>query len=132
MVSTMAKATTLVLDTWEKKLQDVRGSTELEINNDMGIIASSVISHTTFGNNYKEGQQMFEHMETLVHIFSKAFTNPFFFLPGYRLFLSFTLFLNENATCHIAPCVNMNGPLISLQQNTFWLIMQSSKSSFYM
>jgi len=127
----MVKATTLVLDTWEKKIQDAGGSTELEINNEMGIITSSVISHTTFGNNYKVGQQMFEHMEALVHIFTKAFTDPFFFLPGYRLFLFFSLFLNEDATCHIAICVDVNGPPIGLQQSTFWLIMQSSKS-FYM
>ncbi len=131
MVNTMEKATTLVLDTWEKKIQDAGGSTELEINNEMGIITSSVISHTTFGNNYKEGQQMFEHMEALVHIFTKAFADPFFFLPGYRLFLFFSLFLNEDATCHIAICVDVNGPPIGLQQSTFWLIMQSSKS-FYM
>jgi hypothetical protein len=131
MVNTMVKATTLVLDTWEKKIQDAGGSIELEINNDMGIITSSVISHTTFGNNYKEGQQIFEHMEALVHIFSKAFMNPLFFLPGYRLFLSFSRFLNENATCHIATCVDVNGPPIGLQKNTFWLIMQYSKSSFY-
>jgi hypothetical protein len=43
-------------------------------------------------------------MEALVHIFTKAFANPFFSLPRYRLFLSFTLFLNEDATCHIATC----------------------------
>ncbi|CAM6066140.1 unnamed protein product [Sphagnum tenellum] len=86
MVNTMVKATTLVLDTWEKKIQDAGGSTELEVNNDMGIITSSVISRTTFGNNYKEGQQMFEQMEALVQLLTKAFANPFFFLPGYRFF----------------------------------------------
>jgi hypothetical protein len=66
MVDKMVKATTLVLDTWEQKVQNAGDSTQLEINNDMRTITSHVISHTTFGNDYKEGQQMFQQMEALV------------------------------------------------------------------
>jgi len=72
MVNKMVKATTLVLDTWEQKVRNARGSTQLEINNDMKTITSHVISHTTFGNNYKEGQQMFQQMEALVWIIAEV------------------------------------------------------------
>lgn len=78
MVHTMVKATTLVLDTWEKKIQDVGGSSKLEINNDMGIITSSVISHTTFGNNYKEGQQSLNIWKPLFTFSLKLLQIPFF------------------------------------------------------
>ncbi len=106
MVNTMVKATTLVLDTWEQKVQDGGGSTQLEINNDMKTIASHIISHTTFGNNYKEGQQMFEQMEALVNNIVEAFKNPLFSLPGFRFFLSFFLF-HENAMYHIVTHVDV-------------------------
>jgi cytochrome P450 len=86
MVDKMVKATTLVLDTWEQKIRNAGGSTQLDINNDMKTITSHVISHTTFGNNYKEGEQMFQQMEALVRIIAELFTNPFFFLPGFRFF----------------------------------------------
>jgi hypothetical protein len=89
MVNTMVKATTLVLDTWEQKVQDGGGSTQLEINNDMNTITSHVISHTTFGNNHKEGQQMFQQMEALVCNIVEAIKNPLFFLLGFRFFLFF-------------------------------------------
>jgi len=52
----MVKATTLVLDTWEQKVQDGGSSTQLEINNDMSTITSHFISRTTFGNNYKDNK----------------------------------------------------------------------------
>ncbi|KAH9546838.1 hypothetical protein CY35_11G002100 [Sphagnum magellanicum] len=84
MVNIMVKATALVLDTWEQKVQDGGGSTQLEINNDMSTITSHIISHTTFGNNYKEGQQMFEQMEALLCNLVEAIKNPLFFLPGFR------------------------------------------------
>jgi hypothetical protein len=79
MVNTMVKATTLMLDTWEQKVQDGRGSTQLEINNDMSTITSHVISHTTFGNNYKEGQQMFNKWKPSFAILLKLSRILFFF-----------------------------------------------------
>jgi hypothetical protein len=93
MVNTMVKATTLVLDTWEQKVQDGGGSTQLEIKNEMSTITSHVISHTTFGNNYKEGQQMFEQMEALVCNIIEVIKNPLYFLPGFRFFLSLFFFM---------------------------------------
>jgi hypothetical protein len=78
MVNKMAKVTTLVLDVWEQKVRNGGGSTQLEINNDMRTITSHVISHTTFGNDYKEGKQMFQQMEALVQIIAEIVTNPFF------------------------------------------------------
>jgi hypothetical protein len=78
MVNKMAKVTTLVLDVWEQKVRNAGGSTQLEINNDMRTITSHVISHTTFGNDYKEGKQMFQQMEALVQIIAEIVTNPFF------------------------------------------------------
>jgi len=95
MVNIMVKATALVLDTWEQKVQDGGGSTQLEINNDMSTITSHIISHTTFGNNYKEGQQMFDQMEALVCNLVEAVKNPLFFLPRFRFFLSFSFFLRR-------------------------------------
>jgi hypothetical protein len=106
MVNKMVKVTTLVLDTWEQKVQDGGGSTQLEINNDMRTITSHVISLTTFGNDYKEGQQMFQQMEALVQIIVEIVTNPFFFLPGFRLFFSFFSF-HEDAIFHIVTCVHV-------------------------
>jgi hypothetical protein len=78
----------------------------LEINNGMRTITSRVISHTTFGNNYKEGQQMFQQMETLVQIITKVVTNPLFFLPRFRFFFSFFSF-HEDAIFHIVTCVHV-------------------------
>jgi hypothetical protein len=90
MVNKMAKVTTLVLDAWEQKVRNVvGGSTQLKINNDMRTITSHVISHTTFGNDYKEGKQMFQQMEALIQIIAEIVTNPFFLKLGFRLFLSF-------------------------------------------
>jgi cytochrome P450 len=106
MVNKMVKATTLVLDTWEQKVRNARGSIQLEINNDMRTITSHVISLTTFGNDYKEGQQMFQHMEALVQILAETVTNPFHFLPGFRFFLSFFSF-HEDAIFHIVTCVHV-------------------------
>jgi hypothetical protein len=101
MVNTMLKATTLVLDTWEQKVQDGGSSTQLEINNDMSTITSHFISHTTFGNNYKKGQQMFQQMETLVRIIVEILaTNHFFF---FLFFFSF----HEDAIFHITTCVHV-------------------------
>jgi hypothetical protein len=106
MVNKMVKATTSVLDTWEQKVRNAGGSTQLDINNDMKTITSHVISHTIFGNNYKEGQQMFQQMEALVRIIAELATNPFFFLPGFRLFLFFFSF-HEDAIFHIVTCVHV-------------------------
>lgn len=78
MVNKMAKVTTLVLDAWEQKVWNARGSIQLKINNDMRTITSHVISHTTFGNDCKEGKQMFQQMEALVQIIVEIVTNPFF------------------------------------------------------
>jgi hypothetical protein len=86
MVNKMVKVTTLVLDTWEQKVQDGGGSTQLEINNDMRTITSHVIS--------------------LVQIIVEIVTNPFFFLPGFRLFFSFFSF-HEDAIFHIVTCVHV-------------------------
>ncbi len=43
MVNIMVKATALVLDAWEQKVQDGGGLTQLEINNDMSTITSHII-----------------------------------------------------------------------------------------
>jgi hypothetical protein len=89
MVSTMMKCTTSLLQTWEQKVQLGKGEVELEINNEMRITTSDIIAHTTFSINYQKGKQVFTKMDNLILALSKAYNNPFFWIPGYRFtFLS--------------------------------------------
>jgi len=106
MVNIMVKASALVLDAWEQKVQDGGGLTQLEINNDMSTITSHIISHTTFGNNYKEGQQMFEQMEALFAILLTLSRILFSFYLDLGFFFLF-LFFHEDAMCHIVTHVDV-------------------------
>jgi hypothetical protein len=43
-----------------------------------------VTAHTAFSINYEKGKQVFAKINNLMLVLSKAFNNPFFWIPGYR------------------------------------------------
>ncbi len=84
------KCTTSLLQTWEQKVQLGKGEVELEINNEMRITTTDIIAHTTFSINYEKGKQVFTKMDNLILALSKAYNNPFFWIPDYvQVYISF-------------------------------------------
>jgi hypothetical protein len=89
MVKTMMKCTASLLQTWEQKLKVGKGSTELEIYNDIRMLTGDIIAYTAFSINYEKGKQMFAKVDDLVFTITKPYNNPLFWIPGYRFtFLS--------------------------------------------
>jgi cytochrome P450 len=85
MFSTMVRCTSSLLQTWEQKIQTGKGLVELEVSNEMRIISGDIIAHTAFNTNYEMAKQVFAKIDNLVLTMSKAFSNPLFWIPGYRL-----------------------------------------------
>jgi hypothetical protein len=116
MVSTMMKCTASLLQTWEQKVQLGKGEVELEINNEMRITTSDIIAHTAFSINYEKGKQVFTKMDNLILILSKAYNNPFFWIPGYR-FTFLSLVWKHITLMNVLTCIpfkmifNMHTPL---------------------
>jgi hypothetical protein len=113
MVSTMVKATTLVLETWEAKYKMEEVQLNWKSTMRMNIITLNVMAHTIFGNNYKEAQQMFEQMETLLHILMQAFKNPNFLVPRYRFFLPLLQISSRFYFSYFLLCKCLSGPPIA-------------------
>jgi cytochrome P450 len=89
MVKTMMKCTTSLLQTWVRKVQLGKGSTELEIYNDIRMLTGDIIAYTAFNLNYEKGKQMFAKVDDLVFTITKPYNNPLYWIPGYRFtFLS--------------------------------------------
>lgn len=84
MVKTMMKCTASLLQTWEQKLKVGKGSTELEIYNDIRMLTGDIIAYTAFSINYEKGKQMFAKVDDLVFTITKPYNNPLFWIPGYR------------------------------------------------
>jgi hypothetical protein len=120
MVSTMMKCTASLLQTWEQKVQLGKGEVELEINNEMRITTADIIAHTAFSINYEKGKQVFAKMDNLILVLSKAYNNPFFWIPGYRftfLFLVWKHIIVMNVLTYILlkMIVNMHTTLVLVQ-----------------
>jgi hypothetical protein len=84
MVGTMVIAAESMMETWEQRIKDRKGSIEIEVTEDMRIITADTISRTAFGSSYKKGQQVFEGINKLRSTFVEASNNPFFWMSGYR------------------------------------------------
>ncbi|CAK9862389.1 unnamed protein product [Sphagnum jensenii] len=84
MVGTMVIAAESMMETWEQRIKDRKGSIEIEVNEDMRIITADTISRTAFGSSYKKGQQVFEGINKLRSTFVEASNNPLFWMSGYR------------------------------------------------
>jgi cytochrome P450 len=85
MFGTMVRCTSSLLRTWEQKIQTGKGLVELEVSNEMRIISGDIIAHTAFNTNYEMAKQVFAKIDNLVLTMSNAFSNPLFWIPGYRL-----------------------------------------------
>lgn len=97
MFSTMVRCTSSLLRTWEQKIQTGKGLVELEVSNEMRIISGDIIAHTAFNTNYEMAKQVFAKIDNLVLTMSNAFSNPLFWIPGYR----FTFLYLDSKYTHV-------------------------------
>jgi hypothetical protein len=97
MFSTMVRCTSSLLQTWEQKIQTWKGSVELEVSNEMRIISGDIIAHTAFNTNYEMAKQVFSKVDNLVLTMSNTFSNPFFWIPGYK----FTFLYLDSKYTHV-------------------------------
>lgn len=96
MVNKMVKATTLMLDTWEQKVRNARGSTQLEINNSMRTITTTQpLATTTRRDNkcFNKWKPLFKLLLKLSQIvfFSYLDLGLFLFLFPFMKMQDFTL-----------------------------------------
>jgi len=123
----MMKCTTSLLQTWEQKVQLGKGEVELEINNEMRITTEDIITHTAFSINYEKGKQVFAKMDNLILVLSKAYNNPFFWIPDYR-FTFLSLFWKHISVMYVLTYIPLE--MIVNMHTTLFLVQMFNVPSF--
>ncbi|GMY22990.1 cytochrome P450 714C2-like [Fagus crenata] len=84
MVNLMVDSTTLMLRSWESRIENEVGIANIKIDEDLRSLSADIISRACFGSNYSQGEEIFLKLNTLQRIMSKGNVG----VPGFRFLLS--------------------------------------------
>jgi hypothetical protein len=80
MVNLMVDSTTLMLRSWESRIENEVGIANIKIDEDLRSLSVDIISRACFGSNYSQGEEIFLKLNTLQRIMSKGNVG----VPGFR------------------------------------------------
>lgn len=76
----MVDSTTLMLRSWESKVESEGGMALFRIDQDLRSLSADIISRSSFGSNYSKGKEIFLKLRTLQKIMSQGNIG----IPGLR------------------------------------------------
>ncbi|GMY22973.1 cytochrome P450 714C2-like [Fagus crenata] len=80
MVNLMVDSTTLMLRSWESRIENEARIANIKIDEDLRSLSVDIISRACFGSNYSQGEEIFLKLNTLQRIMSKGNVG----VPGFR------------------------------------------------
>jgi hypothetical protein len=80
MVNLMLDSTTSMLRTWESRVENEGGVSDIKIDEDLRSLSADILSRACFGSDYTQGEEIFLKLETL----QKIMSNTNMGVPGYR------------------------------------------------
>lgn len=87
MVDLMVDSAIPMLETWEGRIENGGGRTEIKIDEDLKSYSADVISRASFGSSYSKGKQIFMKLYELKKAVSKP--NLFVEITGIRYLVNF-------------------------------------------
>ncbi|XP_030496189.1 cytochrome P450 714C2 [Cannabis sativa] len=80
MVELMVNSTNSLIRSWEKKIEDEGGVSDIKVDDDLRSLSADIISKACFGSSYSQGEQIFSKLRTLQKLMSKRTIG----IPGIR------------------------------------------------
>ena len=80
MVDLMVDSTTMMVRSWERKIESGGGSSVFRVDDDLRSLSADIISRASFGSNYLQGKEIFLKLRTL----QKIMSNGSIGVPGAR------------------------------------------------
>ncbi|KAL4028092.1 hypothetical protein IC575_011284 [Cucumis melo] len=80
MTSLMVESTNAMLRSWEIKVENDGGQSEINVDDDLRALSADIISKACFGSNYSEGKEIFLKLRSLQVVMSKGSIG----IPGFR------------------------------------------------
>lgn len=71
MVDLMVESTSTLIETWDDKIKNSKGSADIMIDEDLRNYSADVISKACFGSSYSEGKEIFTKLRTLKRALSR-------------------------------------------------------------
>ena len=80
MVNLMVDSTTLMLRSWESRIENEAGIANIKIDEDLRSLSVDIKSKACFGSNYSQGEEIFLKLNALQRILSQGNVG----VPGFR------------------------------------------------
>ncbi|XP_022155742.1 cytochrome P450 714C2-like isoform X2 [Momordica charantia] len=80
MTSLMVESTSSMLRSWESRVENDGGRSEINVDGDLRALSADIISKACFGSNYSEGKEIFLKLRALQVVMSKGSIG----VPGFR------------------------------------------------
>ncbi|KZV45090.1 hypothetical protein F511_29411 [Dorcoceras hygrometricum] len=80
MVHMMVQSTSMMLESWEIKTEDLEGKLEITVDEDLRKLSADIISRACFGSSYEKGEKIFSTLHALQRVMSKGVVG----VPGLR------------------------------------------------
>ena len=80
MTNLMVESANSMLRSWEIKVENDGGQSEINVDDDLRALSADIISKACFGSNYSEGKEIFLKLRALQVVMSKGSIG----IPGFR------------------------------------------------